>query len=103
MVNGNVPQSGSTDISYRILVSALHCLILSLVKTNPELSADSKDKIALQVLSDAHHPAVCKFTFPSLLAEVSHGEKSVSVNERRDYLCASREILKLIPWEKHDV
>ena len=64
VVNGNVPQSGSTDISHIVLVSALHCVILSLVKTNPELSADSKDKIALQVLPDAHHPAICKFTFP---------------------------------------
>jgi len=65
-VNGDVPQGSlpnearRTNISHRILVSTLRCLFLSLVKGNPDLSADTKDKIVLQVLLDAHHPAVCK-------------------------------------------
>ncbi|KAJ7333816.1 eIF-2-alpha kinase activator GCN1 [Desmophyllum pertusum] len=53
--------AGRTNIGHRILVSALHCLVLSLVKSNPDLSADAKDKIALHVLPDAHHPAVVTF------------------------------------------
>lgn len=71
VVNGDVPQGSlpnearRTNISHRILVSTLHCLVLSLVKGNPDLSADTKDKIALQVLLDAHHPAVCKAIFSS--------------------------------------
>ena len=61
VVNGDVPnEARKTNISRRILVSTLHCLVLSIVKANPDLSADTKDKIALQVLLDAHHPAVCK-------------------------------------------
>lgn len=66
VVNGDVPQASlpnearRTNISHRILVSTLRCLFLSLVKGNPDLSANTKDKIALQVLLDAHHPAVCK-------------------------------------------
>lgn len=55
--------AGRTNIGHRILVSALHCLVLSLVKSNPDLSADAKDKIALHVLPDAHHPAVGKPSF----------------------------------------
>ena len=69
VVNGDVPQGNlpnearRTNISHRILVSTLRCLCLSLVRGNPDLSADTKDKIALQVFLDAHHPAVCKAIF----------------------------------------
>lgn len=74
-MNGDAPQGGSpndagrTNISHRILVSSLCCLTLSLVKSNPDLSEETKDKIALQILSDAHHPAIGKslFHFCSLL------------------------------------
>ncbi|XP_068678677.1 stalled ribosome sensor GCN1-like [Montipora foliosa] len=58
VVNGEVHHTGSTDIGDKVLVPTLQCLVLSLIKTNPELSSDSKDKIALQVLPDAHHPAL---------------------------------------------
>ena len=63
-MNGDAPQGrspndvGRTNISHRILVSSLCCLALSLIKSNPDLSEDTKDKIALQILSDAHHPAI---------------------------------------------
>ena len=70
--NGDAPQGGSTDVSHRALVSALHCLILSLIKTDPELSADTKDKIALQFLPDAHHPAICKSFFYNFLQFLVH-------------------------------
>ena len=74
-MNGDAPQGGSpndagrTNISHRILVSSLCCLTLSLVKSNPDLSEETKDKITLQILSDAHHPAIGKslFHFFSLL------------------------------------
>lgn len=71
VVNGDAPQGGApndagrTNISHRILESALHCMVLSLVKSNPDLSDDTKDRIALQVLLDAHHPTVCKPYFLS--------------------------------------
>ncbi|RMX46865.1 hypothetical protein pdam_00022068, partial [Pocillopora damicornis] len=67
IMNGDAPQGGSpndagrTNISHRILVSSLCCLTLSLVKSNPDLSEETKDKIALQILSDAHHPAIVSY------------------------------------------
>lgn len=78
VVNGDAPnEARRTNISHRILVSTLHCLVLSLVKGNPDLSTDTKDKIALQVLLDAHHPSVCKdicscylFSFISLFPQM---------------------------------
>ena len=75
VVNGDVPQGNlpnearRTNISHAILVSTLRCLLLSLVKGNPDLSADTKDKIVLQVFLDAHHPAVCKTIFFLFLLE----------------------------------
>lgn len=67
VVNGDGPEgappndtSRTNTSHHRILVSALHCLILSLVKSNPDMSDDTKDKIVLQVFLDAHHPSLCK-------------------------------------------
>ena len=60
VVNGDAPLAGSSGGNVRALTSALQCLVLSLFKTNQELTPYSKDKVALQVLPDAHHPVICK-------------------------------------------
>ncbi|XP_029194337.2 eIF-2-alpha kinase activator GCN1-like [Acropora millepora] len=58
VVNGDAPLGGSSGVSTRALPSALLCLVFSLFETNQDLTSNSKDKVALQVLPDAHHPVI---------------------------------------------